>query len=472
MVTATEVISAQSHLKVITTSTVQVSDARQRKEVKQSELDLLKRSIAGKGLLHPIVLTSAYVLVAGERRLRAIEQLHTENVPFECNGQPVPQFCVPYLAIADLSEADLQEAELEENLLRVPLPFLDECEAKALIHRLRQQTNPEQTYAETGEEIAEIRGTDPKTEAKSVAQSLIILEHRNDPRVQRAKSKREAFSAILDQAETIFQANLSRKEKGASQDHTVISGDCRKELPLLPSNSVATIICDPPYGIKADKQGKESNHYYNDDPKYALEICELVIREGFRIAKSRALMFMFCDIDHFVHLRQYAGQQAWTVWRTPLTWFKGDSGHAPWGRAGFRRTTEIILFASKGQAELRTFGGADLFDFPRVGRGARVHAAEKPVDLLKHLVSISTLAGETVLDPCAGSGSIIPACRSTSTRAICIERDPTSYAECLARCAAPRSEAETDYSAPADGEAEDDRSDWDDQIERESELDE
>lgn len=461
-----EIIRATTQLKVITTAQV-TCDARQRKEIKQSELDLLKRSIAGKGLLHPIVLTSDHALVAGERRLRAIEQLHTENVPFECNGEPVPQFCVPYLSIADLSQADLQEAELEENLLRVPLPFLDECEAKALIHRLRQRDNPDQTFAETGQEIADIRGTSPAAEAKSVAQSLIILEHKNDPRVHRAKSKREALAAILDQAETEFQANLTRKVAGATQDHRIIHGDCRKELPLLPSNSVATIICDPPYGIKADKQGKESNHYYNDDPKYALEICELVIREGFRVAKSRALLFMFCDIDHFVHLRQYAGQQAWTVWRTPLTWFKGDSGHAPWGRAGFRRTTEIVLFASKGQAELRTFGGADLFDFPRVGRGARVHAAEKPVNLLKHLVSISTLAGEIVLDPCAGSGSIIPACRATSTRAICIERDPTSYAECLARCAGERPEAEADHEASIDGSEEDDRGDWDDQIGRE-----
>ncbi len=415
---------------------------RQRKEFKQPEIDQLKRSILSKGLLHPPVVTNENELIAGERRVRAITQLYEEGLHFECDGQPVPFGFIPILHISDLTSADLQEAELEENILRVPLSMLEEVEAKAKIHQLRCEQNPKQTVMDTAREIIKAKGQEQtlqaaKNEQKILAESLIIMQHRDDPRVQRAKTRPEAFREILAKREVQFQAQLSKHEKNINHSHQLIHGDCLTELPKLGSSQAAAIICDPPYGIKADKQGKESKHYYDDSPETALKIYETIIREGFRICRSRAVMFLFCDQEHFLTLREYARQQAWTVWPKMLIWDKrGGQGHAPWGKAGFRRTYETILFAVKGQDNLTRFGGDDILSARGISRDERVHAAEKPVGFLSHLVDLACLPGELILDPCCGSGPIISAAKKRSCRTICIERDETSYAEALSRLSA------------------------------------
>lgn len=419
-------------MRLVEIASIKIGD-RQRKEFKQPDIDALKRSIMSKGLMHPIVLTNDNILVAGERRLRAMTQLYEEGLFFSCDGNSIASGLIPTIGITDLTMADLQEAELEENILRVPLGYLEEVEAKAKIHQLRCEQNPRQTVIDTAREIATITSGSIDQERKVLAQSLIIVQHKDDPRVTRAKSRQEAFKAVLDKRENQWQGSLAKQENVLNQSHTIIHGDCLVELPKLPGGQIAAIICDPPYGIDADSQGKESNHYYDDSPETALAVCEAILREGFRVTKPRAILFMFCDIENFNHLKTYAAQQAWTVWKNPLIWYKGNSGHAPWGRAGFRKTYEALLFAVKGQAELHHFGEDDVIKIAKTTRGDRTHAAEKPYELLRKLVYLSALPGETILDPCGGSGSIIPAARKGSCRTIVIERDETSYHQCLAR---------------------------------------
>lgn len=46
-------------------------------------------------------------------------------------------------------------------------------------------------------------------------------------------------------------------------------------------------------------------------------------------------------------------------------------------------------------------------DWPRDNDSEKIHPTQKPVELLKTLISIFTDEGDTVIDPCAGSGSTI-----------------------------------------------------------------
>lgn len=416
---------------------------RQRKEMKPKELAELKKGILTKGLMHPPVLrqtAEGLCLLAGERRLRAMTELHEEGYVFTYEGMPVPLFTVPYTLATDLSPDDLLEAELEENLLRSNLTWLEESEARKAIHDLRKKQNPGQTLSDTAREIStklgEAKGASIGHQRQELATAILVAENKHNPRVANARSKREAVAVLLDESETIFKAsNSALNLKQQNSAHKLINGDLFLELPKLAANSVDTIICDPPYGINADKMGKGEFHLYDDSPKAALAVCEFVLQEGFRITRPRALLFMFCDFEHFVHLRDYAARMAWTPWRSPITWIKGTDGHAPWGKAGFIRTTETILFASKGQKELCAPGGPDHLLFKRTSRGARTHSAEKPVDLLKHLLSITTLPGETVLDPCCGSGAILAAAQANNVKSVCIEKDESYYTQTLARLA-------------------------------------
>lgn len=71
----------------------------------------LAASIEKYGLLHPIVVDDAGTLVAGERRLRAIQSLGWESVEVRDLGE--------------LSDAERAEIELEENLQRKDLTPLE-----------------------------------------------------------------------------------------------------------------------------------------------------------------------------------------------------------------------------------------------------------------------------------------------------------------------------------------------------------
>lgn len=47
------------------------------------------------------------------------------------------------------------------------------------------------------------------------------------------------------------------------------------------------------------------------------------------------------------------------------------------------------------------------FDWVRDSETPKVHPTQKPVPLLRRLIEIFTDKGDTVIDPCAGSGSTL-----------------------------------------------------------------
>lgn len=59
----------------------------------------------------------------------------------------------------------------------------------------------------------------------------------------------------------------------------------------------------------------------------------------------------------------------------------------------------------------------------RAGRHGNLHPTQKPVELIKYLISTYTNSGEVVLDNCMGSGTTGVACLETSRKFIGIEKD-------------------------------------------------
>lgn len=438
-------------MQVIPLEQIKIED-RQRKEFPPKHINDLKTSILSKGLLHPVVLVQRgpdYHLVAGECRTRAIAELHTEGQEFRHNNQLVPKQHIPYTLLGDLTPADIAEAELEENLVRANLTWIEQSEARTLIHRMRQLKDPETSVTATAAEIAEISGKSANAEQILLQKSLAVAEHLSNPKVRAAKSLNEAHRIVIDQKTAQLRSQLHSLGM-VKTDHTIILGDCLAELKKLPANTFDIILSDPPYGMNADKMKKSAHHHYDDSPGNALEIVKAIISESFRLTKPRACALIFTDIDHFVTLREFAKQQAWVPWRTPLIWKKGDEGFAPWGREGFVRTYEIALFLSKGQRGAKQ-GGPDIKDFKRPSRRDRAHAAEKPITLLTHLLSILGDPGDLVLDPTCGSGPIFTAATKAGMTATGIELDPEYHARAVARLSAePEDEIEDEIEDEED----------------------
>ena len=417
---------------------------RQRREIPQSSLNELKDSILENSLLHaPVVQAKAgkYILVAGERRLRAIDALAAEGKDFTYNKISFPPLTLPVVLI-DEAINDIQRAEIElaENVVRLDLPWQDRVAALAYIHNMRKLDNPNQSIADTvraiaAERIGELAGPQggaaESTLMRSIRQATIINDHLSNPEIAKARNATEAFNLIVSNEQRAFEAELIRRGQRKSITIEVRHGSLLEILPKLEPGTFDTILADPPYGIGVDTGGFRQrtvvHHNYDDSPDTARALISCIINEGFRICKPRANLFILCDIDLFGWIKEASARAGWDPFRTPITWQKSDSeGMAPWGREGFRRTTEWIFFARKGQKGL-IHSPIDVLRHNRVARDEREYGPEKPVSLIKELLAASTLPGDFVLDPCCGSGSTLVAAKELNMKALGIDNDLKAY---------------------------------------------
>jgi DNA modification methylase len=403
---------------------IKVED-RQRKVFVPKPIEDLAESIATKGLLHPIVLNpnddDTYTLVAGERRLRAIQQLHEVGAQFQCNGTLIQPDHAPFILVTDLDEVGRKEAELEENILREDLTWQERNDAIAELHRLRERENPEQSRGDTARELAERTDIPRPTAYRAVQNAMILDNFKEDEEVQRARTESEAVKIATRKLEEEFRA-ATHHPTPKRGSYACIQGDCREILGTLKPGMHHAIIADPPYGMGADEFGDaaQNKHHYQDDTAYALDIAEAIFSEGHRVTREHAALLMFCDIDVFPTLKRLAETHGWAPWRTPIVWSKGAMGHAPDPNRGPKRTHELILYARKGDMRVKA-AFSDVITVPP--EKERYHAAQKPVALYKYLLSQFLYESDHVLDPCCGAGTIFYAAEELKLRALGIEEN-------------------------------------------------
>jgi DNA modification methylase len=148
------------------------------------------------------------------------------------------------------------------------------------------------------------------------------------------------------------------------------------------------------------------------------------------VAKEQAHLYLCCDIDQFIFLRTMLQEVGWWVHRTPLINYKVDGNRVPWPEHGPQRKWELVLYAVKGKKTTTRI-------YPDVimtrGDENLGHGAQKPVELFVDLLRRSVKAGDSVLDPFAGTGTIFPAAHQLLCRATGIELDEASYGIALKR---------------------------------------
>jgi DNA modification methylase len=256
----------------------------------------------------------------------------------------------------------------------------------------------------------------------------MIAGHLDSPEVANAKSISQAAGIVGRKMEAELALELTKRGKQRTVKHTLIHGDFADAVIYdeLPRN-FSCIIADPPYGIGADKFGDAAQltHTYKDTEEHALVLAKDILTLGLLLTLSEAHLYMFCDIEHFTFFRDMGNAMGWTVWRTPLIWKKtSSSAHAPQLNRGFRRSHELILFASKGGKPFSQVY-SDVIDAASL-RDKDV-AAQKPSELYETLLSRSCLPGDKVLDPCCGSGTIFKAAENCGLEAWGVEKDEGAY---------------------------------------------
>ena len=448
-------------MRFISLDKIVIKADRQRQEFDAQALQDLIASIETTGLLHPPVLRvegNDMVLVAGERRLKAMTQIYELGGSFKCDGEVVPDGLIPYSNLGDLSELEAEEAELDENLKRKDLTWQEHAAAVSRLHKLRQNQvralnkdlpyeaaqTPMPTYADTA---LELLGRSDGAYQDQVRKEILVSKHLSNPAVAKAKSADEAFKILRKQEEAAKNVELARVV-GASFNadlHTLLNRDCLdflEEQAVLvstnPEEAFDVILTDPPYGMGADQFGDAGGklagieHHYDDSYENWVKLMTEWTRLSFLVCKPQAHAYVFCDIDMFHELKTMMQSAGWYVFRTPLINHKTNSGRVPLPDQGPRRQYEIILYAIKGKKQTTHI-------YPDVISTAAdenfSHGAQKPVALYQNLLQRSVRPGDRVLDTFAGSGTIFEAANGFKCAATGIELNPEYYGQCLARIA-------------------------------------
>jgi site-specific DNA-methyltransferase (adenine-specific) len=205
--------------------------------------------------------------------------------------------------------------------------------------------------------------------------------------------------------------------------HTLHLGDCLEYLSEIPPISVQAVITDPPYMIGATSVGdpKSKCGTWADMENSAFwfshwfQLCKRILRpDGFLI--------VFGNWRSIPTLTRGFDLASLTV-NSCMIWNKEWIGTG--GPAGLRPTYEIAMFAAMPDARIADRSASDVFSCKWMAgnSGKSGHPAEKPVELMRHLVRLVAPDGGVIVDPFMGSGTTGVAAQAEGCDFIGIERE-------------------------------------------------
>ena len=197
----------------------------------------------------------------------------------------------------------------------------------------------------------------------------------------------------------------------------VVLGDCVKGMEEMPPSCVDLIITDPPYDVDYGNKSKVLSESGNDRKKQILrdknfvdkfDDYETVSRLLFKVLKDDSHLYLFCaekQIGLWIDNLTKAGFKFNNI----MVWVKNRQTLDMTFGLKYSYKTEILLFFRKGVRKLNKLGLSNVLDF-KTGNDLK-HGCEKPVDLLRFLISNSSYEDDVVFDPFAGGGSTMVAAK-------------------------------------------------------------
>ena len=209
--------------------------------------------------------------------------------------------------------------------------------------------------------------------------------------------------------------------------------DARTSLAGLPDESVDLVVTDPPYEF--DRGTTYYRRWFSDLPDTAWPE---ILTELYRVLRADRHAYVICDGRTKPVFAAAAIGAGFRVAKT-IIWNKQTPGL---GGGAYRSQHEFILFLEKGTRPGNRRDLGDVLTFPRVMTRGH-YPTEKPVGLLKALISQSSQPGELVLDPFCGSGSTGRAARELGRRALLCDLDAAAAARALRVAFVPLESAAT-----------------------------
>ena len=393
----------------------------------------LAESIKKHGQIHPVVVTktdAGYLLVAGERRLRACI---------------FGQMTIDAVLKEDLTDFQAKMLELEENAKRKDIDWEEQCEAVRQIHELMIKEKGHSYKDEDGgwnlKKTANYLGISIGTAQQDVALAQRLIDNPElKKRVQKLNkvSARKLVKQVLD-ARIIEKA---MEEKGVDIGNISLTNiNCVTGIKQLSANSIHCLITDPPFALdkistvgSGTNKGKDAAglQYNVTSTNVGLEMelwntYENLIPELKRVLVDGAHFYLFLGFGWYCRLVEMLRKNGFVVDDQPLIWNKCRTT-IPARGAHYMSSYEAILFGHKPpQNRILLKSKPNVLSIPALHTTNRVHPMQKPFELLKIFIENSSSPGETILDCFAGSGSTLQAARALQRNSIGFELDKDNY---------------------------------------------
>jgi DNA modification methylase len=234
----------------------------------------------------------------------------------------------------------------------------------------------------------------------------------------------------------------------------VIQGDALKILKKIPESSVDLVFIDPPYflqlprkklkrwNVKTDVEGVEDEWDKFDSFEEYDNFIKKILLETRRIMKENATIWVistYHSIFRIGNIMQDLGY--WLL--NNILWVKSNP-MPNWLGVRFTNATETMIWATKkkeakkyyfDKEKAKEFGigkvGANLWLIPLcTGKerlkdedGKKLHATQKPQELLRRVILSTSKEGDIVLDPLAGLGTTGYVAKALNRRFLMIEKE-------------------------------------------------
>lgn len=407
--------------------------------------------MARVGLLNPIIVDNDNNLLAGHRRLMAAMHL----------GWPT----IEARLLSELDEATRREVELEENIRRKDLTWVEEVTGLLELYsckQLRYGKRSASPLANDGQQGFGVEDAAKELDRSigSISMDLQLARGLAEfPELAKEKSKTAAFKRYRRLKETQLRAALAQRQThiDSAEDEDLAErldyhpgdttgqirqpirkvawkgkgilyhADSRDVLPIMDAGSVDLIVTDPPYGLDMFRAGRETSGQrlaehqgtmYDDEPTKIMDMLDQVFMHAARVLKPDGHAYVFFHMTRYesiyLMLRKHFGHCD----EVPIIWIKNTPGIGDPNQA-WTYAYEPCFWVNRGRSLMKP-QAFNYLKYDTVSK--KIHGTQKPVPLLRHLIQASSVPGEVVLDPFAGSGSTCIAAAQLGCRFYGIEQ--------------------------------------------------
>lgn len=190
----------------------------------------------------------------------------------------------------------------------------------------------------------------------------------------------------------------------------------------IPYNlGVNAYASNPEWYIGGDNKNGESKKagktFFNTDLNFNIaeyfHFCNRLLKKEPKEAGKAPCMIIFCSFQQIQTVIDYAKRYGFSNY-IPLVFIKNYSAQVLKANMKIVGATEYGLVLYRDKLPKFNNGGRMIYNWFQVSKDSqypRIHPTQKSVTLLKHLVEIFTDEGDVVIDPCAGSGATLRACK-------------------------------------------------------------